>query len=227
MEAEFDDLLGLPLATEVALATPVEEAPKGTAPDTETRAADQPATLETQAVEHNPELAAARQTVQKAHAGVNAARAEFIPEVSAFAEHVYQNGVPLLPENSGIFGLRVDWTLSEFGKRTGQLRERKAQLGEAEENLKHTEERVRIDTEKEIRKLHRTETGLEAARENVVARSEMRRITANQVEVATATPAALKEAEAQLAEAEAQLFEAEMEHAVAEAELVCTLGRVK
>jgi multidrug efflux pump subunit AcrB/outer membrane protein TolC len=226
MEAEFDDLLGLPLATEVTLATPLEEAA------TETVFADRPGPLgvgqlETQAVERNPGLAAARETVQKARAGVNAARAEFIPEVSAFAEHVYQNGVPLLPENSGIFGLRVDWTLSEFGKRTGEIRERRAQLGEAEENLKHTEERVRMDTEKEVRKLRRAETGLEAARESVAARVEMRRITANQVEVATATPAALKEAEAELAEAQAQLFDAEMERAIAEGELARTLGRSK
>jgi outer membrane protein TolC len=221
MDAEFDDLLGLPLSTEVTLLAPSEESAK------EAILPDQPVPLETQAVEHNPELAAARQTVQKAHAGVNAARAEFIPEVSAFAEHVYQNGVPLLPESSGVFGLRVDWTLSEFGKRAGQMRERRAQLGEAEENLQHTEERVRIDTEKEVRKLRRSESGLEAARESVAARAEMRRITANQVEVATATPAALKEAEAQLAEAEAQLFEAEMERAIAEAELVRTLGREK
>jgi multidrug efflux pump subunit AcrB/outer membrane protein TolC len=221
MEAEFNDLLGLPLSTEVTLLPPSEESVKESTP------ADQPVPLETQAVEHNPELAAARQTVKRAKAGVNAARAEFIPEVSLFAEHVYQNGVPLLPENSGVFGLRVDWTLSEFGKRTGQIRERRAQLGEAEENLQHTEERVRIDTEKEVRKLHRAETGLEAARESVAARAEMRRITANQVEAATATLAALKEAEAQLADAQAGLFDAEMERALAEAELVRTLGRKK
>jgi len=60
----------------------------------------------------------------------------------------------------------------------------------------------------------------------VAARTEMRRITADQVEAKTVNPSALKEAEAQLAEAEALLFQAEMERSTARAELERTLGRV-
>ena len=100
-----------------------------------------------------------------------------------------------------------------------------ALMAEAEENLRQVENRVRVDIEEEVRKVRRAETGLEAARESVAARAEMRRITANQVEANTVNPSALKEAEGQLAEAEAGLFQAEMERSTARAEMERTVGR--
>jgi multidrug efflux pump subunit AcrB/outer membrane protein TolC len=214
MKVEFNDLAGLPLETEVELARPQADSSDATAGD-----------LETEALAHNPEVAAAKETLKKARAGLSAAHAEYIPEVGAFAQYVHQDGVPLLTENNGLFGLRMNWTLVEFGKRAGQVHERQSQVAEAEENLRQVENRVRVDIEKEVRKVRRAETGLEAAREGVAARAEMRRITANQVEVSTANPAELKEAEGQLAEAEAGLFQAEIERSTARAELERTVGR--
>ena len=119
----------------------------------------------------------------------------------------------------------MDWTISEFGKRIGLVRERKAQLAQAEEGLLSTERKVRMDVQSETRKVHRSETGLEAAREGVAARTELVRITNDQVVAKTANESALKDAQAQLADAKAQLFEAEMQRVVARAELVRTEGR--
>jgi outer membrane protein TolC len=180
--------------------------------------------LESKALQHYPEVAAANETLSKAKAGLSAAHAEYIPEIGMFAQYVYQDGVPLLSENNGAVGLRMNWTLADFGKRSGQVHERQAQVAEAEENLRAAENRVRIATEKTVRKVRRAETGLEAARESVEARTEMRRITADQVEAKTVNASALKEADAQLAEAEAALFQAEVDRSVALAELERTLG---
>ena len=214
MKVEFNDLAGLPLDTEVELVPPEPESTDVTAGE-----------LETEALARNPEVAAAQQTLKKARAGLSAAHAEYIPEIGAFAQYVHQDGVPLLTENNGLIGLRMNWTLLEFGKRSGQVHERQAQVAEAEENLRHAENRVRVDIEKEVRKVRRTETGLEAARESVAARTEMSRITANQVEAKIVNASALKEANAQLAEAEAGLFQAEAERSTARAELERTMGR--
>jgi len=93
-------------------------------------------------------IASAHSTLDKANAGLQAARYEFIPDVSVYGEHVYQNGVPLLPESSATFGIRLNWTLSEFGKRTGKVRELQSQVAQARENLGLTQDRVRIDVEK-------------------------------------------------------------------------------
>jgi outer membrane protein TolC len=214
MYIEFNNLIGLPLDSEVELVAPESQTSDGTAGD-----------LETEALQHNPEVAAAEETLKKARAGLSAAHAEYIPEIGAFAQYVHQDGVPLLTENNGLGGLKMNWTLLDFGKRSGQVRERRAEVEEAEENLRQVENRVRIDIEKEVRKVRRAETGLEAARDSVTARAEMRRITANQVEANTVNPSALKEADGQLAEAEAGLFQAEMERSTARAELERTVGR--
>jgi multidrug efflux pump subunit AcrB/outer membrane protein TolC len=214
MKVEFNDLTGLPLDTEVELVTPEPEATDITAGE-----------LETEALARNPEVAAAEQTLKKARAGLSAAHAEYIPEIGAFAQYIHQDGVPLLTENNGLVGLKMNWTLLELGKRSGQVHERLAQVAEDEENLRHVENRVRVDIEKEVRKVRRAETGLEAARESVAARTEMSRITANQVQANIVNPSALKEANAQLAEAEAGLFQAEMERSSARAELERTMGR--
>jgi multidrug efflux pump subunit AcrB/outer membrane protein TolC len=214
MKVEFNDLAGLPLDTEVELVAPKAESADVTAGD-----------LVNEALAHNPEVTAAREMLAKARAGLSAAHAEYIPEVGAYAQYVYQSGVPLLSENNGAVGLKMNWTLAEFGKRNGQVHERQAQVAEAEENLRHAESRVQVEIEKQVRKVRRTETSLEAARESVEARAEMRRITANQVEAKTVTASELKQADAELAEAEAELFQAEMERGTAQAELERTLGQ--
>ena len=180
---------------------------------------------ENEAINHNPELRSAQQALAKAHAGLNAARAEYIPDVSLVFEHAYQNGVALLPDSSGAVGVRMNWTISEFGQRVGKVRERKSLVAQAEEDLLSTERRVRMDVQSETRKVHRSETGLEAAREGVAARTELVRITNDQVVAKTANESALKDAQAQLADAQAQLFDAEMQRAVARAELMRTEGR--
>ena len=77
----------------------------------------------------------------------------------------------------------------------------------------------------ETRKVLRSETGLEAAREGVVARTELVRITNDQVVAKTANESALKDAQAQLGAAKVQLFDAEMQRVVPRAELVHTEGR--
>jgi outer membrane protein TolC len=214
MKVEFNNMTDLPLASDVELVPPEPETTDVTSGD-----------LETEALSHNPEVAAAKETLRKARAGLSAAHAAYIPDIGVFAQYVHQDGVPLLTENNGLAGLKMDWTLFEFGKRSGQVHERQTQVAEAEENLRQVQNRVRVDIEKEVRKVRRAETGLEAARDSVAARAEMRRITAIQVEASTANPSALKEAEGQLAEAEAGLFQAEMERSTARAELERTVGR--
>ena len=183
------------------------------------------AAQEAEALSGNPDLKSARQALNKAHAGLNAARSEYIPDVSLYLQHIYQNGAPLLPESSATVGIRADWTITEFGKRFGLVRERKAQVSLAQENLHATENRVRIDVESEMRKVHRSETGLTAARDSVIARTELVRISGDQVAAKTANESTLKNAQAQLADSKAQLFDAERDRVVAQAELARTEGR--
>jgi multidrug efflux pump subunit AcrB/outer membrane protein TolC len=217
----FNDLVGLPLPTRLELMEPADRPDH----DAGTEAGDAAAAPEAEALQHNPELLSAKQSLTKARSGLNAARAEYIPDLSLVLQHTYQNGSPLLPDNFYSVGVHVEWTVTEFGKRIGLVRERKAQVSMAQESLHATENRVRIDVESEMRKVHRSLTELTAARDSVSARTELVRITGDQVTAKTANESALKNAQAQLAEARAQLFDAERDRVVAQAELVRTEGR--
>jgi outer membrane protein TolC len=224
MSIQFCDLLGLPLETKFDLVQPEEDNYPRLA-DTPSGTADSVQSLEAEALAHNPTLQSARHTLDKSRAGLNAARAEYIPDISGFVQNIHQDGTPLFPRNTEIVGFRSEWTVSEFGKRIGLVKERHAQVSEAQENLLHTESQVRIDVEKEVRKMNRTQGELDAAQRSVNAQTEMLRITGDQVHASTANLSALREAEAQLADAQARLFDAEKDRAIAWAELERTLGR--
>lgn len=229
----FNDLVGLPLPTQTELVDPLDQTTLANAQQIAAAGSDPPpdapepaaANPEREAILHNPELLSAQQSLAKAHAGLNAARAEYIPDVSFVMQNIYQNGSALLPDNTWGFGVHAEWTITEFGKRIGLVRERRSEVAQAQENLRSTERRVRMDVESEVRKVNRSETGLAAARESVAARSEIVRITQFQLVANTATESTVKDAQADLAEAKAQLFDAEKQRAISEAELLRTEGQ--
>jgi multidrug efflux pump subunit AcrB/outer membrane protein TolC len=224
MSIQFDDLLGLPLNTAFILTEPEEDKASSGA-EASVGAAKSVQDLETEALANNPNLSSARHTLEKASAALKAARAEYIPDISGFGQAIHQNGTALFGANTEIGGFKADFTVSEFGKRIGLVKERHSQVFEAKENVHHTENQVRIDIEKGVRKLNRTQDELDAARRSVKAGTELVRITAEQVHSSTANVSALRDAEAKMAEAEAQLFDAEKDRAIAQAELERTLGR--
>jgi multidrug efflux pump subunit AcrB/outer membrane protein TolC len=224
MSIQFNDLIGLPLNTSFSLVEPGEDkelSDVGAFTATPNLVQD----LQSEALAHNPTLQSARYTLDKSRAGLHAARAEYIPDVTGFAQNIHQNGTPLLPTDTELVGFRSEFTISEFGKRIGLVRERHAQMSEAKENVHHAENQVRIEIEKELRKLNRTQDELDAARRQVKAATENFRIIGDQVHSSTANISALREAEARLAEAEAQFFDARKGRVIAQAELEHTLGR--
>ncbi len=213
MTQELADLCGLPVDTKLQLALP------------DTAVADPtPEQAVAEAMARNPEVEAAAKQLEKARAGVRAARAEYIPEIGAFAQHIYQDGAPFSSRNNGVVGFHMTWTVFEFGKRRGQVAERSAELAEAAENLERVRNRVRIDVEKAIRKLNRAETGVASAKELVAATSEARRISSNQAEAGIANQSVFLEAEASVYGAQADLLRAEYDRSVAAADLARLTG---
>jgi len=215
MSQELADLCGLSVDTDLELAQP-----NGFASDP----SPEPEAAFNLALAQNPEIDAAARQVEKARAGVRAARAEYIPDITAFAQHEYQDGAPFLSRNNGVFGLQMKWTLFENGKRRGQVQERTAELAQAEENLARLRNRVRIDVEKAVRKLNRTETELSSARELVASTTEARRISSDQVQADTANLSALLDAEASMLGAQADLLRAEYDRSVAAADVARLTG---
>jgi multidrug efflux pump subunit AcrB/outer membrane protein TolC len=215
MKLELADLCGLPVDTGLELAQP-DGSGSGPSPDTE-------AAVST-AFAQNPEVEAASRQLEKARAALRAARAEYIPEIGVFAQYIYQDGAPFLSRNNGAFGVHMTWTMFEFGKRRGQVSERAAEVGQAEENVARLRNRVRVDVEKAVRKLNRAETGVASAKELVTATIEARRVTSDQAEAGTANRSVFLESEASKLSAQADLLRAEFDRSVAAADLARLTG---
>jgi len=214
LAVELANMLGLALDTELQL-DDVAETP------------DPPLEREQylkSALERNPELQAAKETESKAAAGVAAARLEYIPNLGAYARHTYQSGVPFLSHSFGTFGVQMSWNLFDWGKRRAVVEERHAQLTQARENVRRIGDRVSVDVDKAWRKLERTQTMADVAREALALRREAERISGNEAKAGATSKARHAEAVAATRNAEADELQARLAYRLALAEIESLAG---
>ena len=215
LRTELNDLLGLPLGTELELdpevATNFETLPK--------------AEYLKMAWAQNPEILSAEETVRKAQAGVKAAKTAYIPDVTAFARYSYQNGVPFLVRNFGTFGVDLDYDLFDFGKRRAAVRERAAQLAQAEQNLERLKEEVAVAIERSYNKVERTKSLVNVATQVATLRQESERLATNQAAQGEVLVSERRQATAARYKAQADLLQASLGYLLAQAELEQTVGR--
>jgi outer membrane protein TolC len=213
---ELNDLLGLPLDTQLELqpedAIPFEAVSK--------------ADCIKAAWEENPEIQSAEATIRKSRAGVAAAKTAYIPDVTAFVRHQYQDGVPFLERNFGTVGITVDYTLWDFGKRHANVREHQTQLAESEENLEHLKERVAVDVVRSYNKVERTKSMVNVALQVAKLREESERLARNQQQQGVILVSDVRQASAANYKAKADLLQANLAYLLAWAELQRTIGRI-
>ena len=178
-----------------------------------------------EAWEENPEIRAAEQAVEKARAGVAAAKTAYIPDITAFARHSYQDGVPFLVRNFGTAGISMNYTLWDFGKRRATVREDSAQLAEAQENLEHLKEQVAVAIERSYNKLERTKSMVGVATQVAQLRQESERLATNQAAQGVVLISDVRHATAANYQAKAELLQASLGYLLAWAELQRTVGR--
>jgi multidrug efflux pump subunit AcrB/outer membrane protein TolC len=207
--SELNDLLGLPLDTELVLAE-IEDAPPAPRPF--------PKYLQ-DTLSRNPELQAAKESVAKAGHAVKAARDEYIPDISLFARHLYQNGSPFFPENLGIFGAQMTWNIFDWGNRRGVVGERKSQLAQAEENVKRIEQRLNVEITKAYRKLEQTRTLVDVTSEALKLQRENLRLSVDRLKAGTITAARYAESVAAVSKAESDDLQAKLGYRLALADV--------
>lgn len=207
-------LLGLAPGTELELADP------GPSPAPAASLEDAIAI----ALRNSPEIQEAEQTIEKARAGVRAARAEYIPDLTLIGQYFYQTGMPALPGNFRAAGARASFTLFDFAKRREQVRQRRSQLEQAEENLLRVREKVENDARKAYRAVEQSEHMIQVAREAEDLRTESERLTRDQFELGFALKSAYLESQAARASASADLARADAGWRIALAELRQTIG---
>jgi len=215
LKTELNDLLGLPLDNELELDPAVP---------TNFDDFDKAECLRIAWAE-NPEILAAADTVKKARAGVAAAKTAYIPDMTAYARHSYQDGVPFLVHNFGTFGVTLSYDIFDFGKRRAAVRTQEDVLAEAEENLEKLKEEVAVSIERSLNKVQQTKTMVDIARQVVSLREENDRLAANQLTYGTVEVAARRQAGAARYKAQADLLQASLGYLLARAELEQAIGR--
>jgi outer membrane protein TolC len=209
LNSELNNILGLPLETVLELSDPGPPAMP-----VETREHYLQAALS-----NNPELEAAKASVEKASGGVKLAYDEYIPDVNLFASYSYQDGAPFLTDDVGAYGIMAKWNIWDWGKRRAVVGERKAQLSQVEQNLRRINDQVTVELEKAYRKLENTRSMMDVARESLALQQERLRLVSEQLKAATTTLAKYNDAEAALKKAESDELQARLNYELAVAEL--------
>jgi outer membrane protein TolC len=212
----LDDLLGLPLTTELQL-------------DEETLAS-MPIPSREECIriarEHSPEIRAAQQALVKAKAGLAAAKDAYIPDITGLARYSYQSGVPFLVHNFGTFGFTLTYDLFDGGQRMAEIRDSRTILSEAELNLVKVEDDVAVQVEKAYDKVEQLQDLGGVTEEALKARTEAARLTDRQFEQNAALASARAEAHAKAISAKASTLEAALDLSLAQSDLMRTIGQL-
>jgi outer membrane protein TolC len=215
LNTELDDLLGLPLNTRLDL-QPIEAA----LPDR--RSLEEYVQA---AWANNPEIASAEEAIKISRAAVASAKSAFIPDVTAYASDTWQNGVPFIVTNFGTLGVRLTYDVFDFGKRRSAVREREAQLSEAEENLQRLKDSLSAQVERDYNALERTKNLVAVADQVVALRRESERLSKNQVTEGVVTVANTLEAASATYKSQVDQLQANLNYTLAWAELKQTIGQ--
>jgi outer membrane protein TolC len=173
----------------------------------------------------NPEILAAEEAVKKGQAGVGAAKTAYIPDITAFARQSYQDGVPFLVRNFGTFGVSLNWEVFDFGKRRAAVREREAQLAEAQENLTRLKEQVAVSIERSYNKVERTKSMVAVAQQALKLRQESERLAENQLAQGVMLISDRRQTTAATYKAQAGFLQANLGYLLAWAELQEAAGQ--
>lgn len=215
LRMQFNDVVGLPILTEVVLD------PSVPVPATSCER-EQCVKL---ALDSNPEIAEARAVVERASAGVRAAKRDYIPDVEAYARYSYQNNVPFLARNFGTFGIHLSYEIFDGGKRWASLRERDSQVAAAKETLGRIRDEVEVRVQTAYNKLERTQQMVEVSKELLQARKEARRVSTQGLERGTYLRSQAELAAAQELESQTLLLQSQLEYAQALDELTEAIGQ--
>jgi outer membrane protein TolC len=211
---QLNDAMGLPVTTALELDPSVPEVK-------ETCQREECVKM---ALASHPEILAARAQVEKASAGVRLAKADYIPDVSAFAKYNYQSNVPFLARNFGSFGAQLTYDLFDGGRRRAALGESEAKLAETKENLARVSDDVEVKVETAWNKLDRTREMVNVSQQILALRTESTRVTAQELLKGEALPSQADAAAAQEFDAKTLRLQSQLSYIQAHDELLQAMG---
>lgn len=212
---QLNDLMGLPVSTQLELDATVPSVKDVCAPEDCIKTA----------VASHPEIVAARAEVAKASAGLRLSKADYIPDVSAFARYSYATGVPFLARNFGSFGAEFTYDLFDGGRRRAAVKESQSELAQAKENLARVTDQVELGVDTALNKLNRTRELVNVSQQILALREESSRVTAQQLIKGEALQSQADSAVAQEYDAKTSLLQSQLGYIQAQDELTQAIGR--
>ncbi len=164
----------------------------------------------------NPQVVEARATLAKARAGLQAANAEFLPDLLVFGSYFNQTAVPAIQENIGAIGVTGSYTFVDWGKRRKVKFQRETQIAQAEVNVRSTIDKVVLEA-------RRAFLAYDQAQQSMALASEMARAR-HDSEADIKDPLALATARAATVKAGLDQLQAEIAYRVAWAKLAGAIG---
>ena len=202
----LNSLIGMPAGTVLALEDPMPQAPP-------VHSADEAASL---ALACNPQVQEAVATTHKAAAGLQVARADFLPDVNIFGGYFNNSAVPILNSNFGAIGINASYTFLDWGKRRHVKYQREYQLAQASKNVQATIEKVTLEARQAYGAFANADEALALASDLVKARRDA---------VGSAKDAdAIQAAKTATAKAELEQLHSEANYRVAHAKLMEVIG---
>lgn len=211
---QLDDVTGLPLTTRLEL-DPSVPGVRDTCEREECIKV---------ALQSHPEIVAAREELRKASAAVQLAKADYVPDITAFARYSYSSNVPFLAHNFGTFGVELTYDLFDGGRRRAAVRESDAQVAEAKENLARVTEDVELRLQVAYNKLQRTREMVQVSQELYALRAESSRVFAQQLQEGETLQSQLQNAVAQEFDAKTVLLQSQLDYIQARDEVTEAIG---
>jgi len=217
LSVALNDLLGLPLNTQLQLDSDPSAAPLSIPSREECIQI---------AEEHSPEIRSAQEAVEKARAGLAAAKDAYIPDITGLARYSYQSGIPFLVHNFGTFGFTFSYDLFDGGRREAEVKDSRTLLSQAELNLAKVKEEVAVQVEQSYDKVEQLQNMVEVADQALKVRIEAARLSDRQFEQDAALASARAEAHAKASSTKASYVEATLGLSLAQADLKRAIGQL-
>lgn len=213
---QLDDAIGSPLGTRFSL----DAESIGALPEVPSRE-DAIARVRGQ----SPKVREAQQTVEKAKAGLAAARDQYIPNLTGMARYSYQDGLPFFARNFGSFGALFTYDLFDGGAREAGLKDARIKLSMAQTALSQAEDDAVLAISSAYDKAQQLEKLLAVAQQMLDARLEALRIRTSRAAQTAELPSGVATARAALASSRMSVLNARLNLYLAQDNIQRLLGR--
>ena len=184
------------------------------------------ASAQARALKQRPELREAQLRVQQAQQGVDARRAERIPDLNLTLRFLGLNNIEVLPAAVTAVGLQASWNIFDWGRTRSEISAREGVRTEAELSLIETQAQIRLDVDVRYRQLMEARELISVADVARQATDQRLRLTRARFEAQSALRGDVLQAEASMAEAERDYRRAVLASLTAEADLQRAIGEM-